>query len=86
MTIKQRLASPTPPFFKRIRNTGLALAALAGSILAAKDKLPAKLVEIAGYVAVAGAVATTVSQGAVEPARPKQVKKKKKTVQSHATA
>lgn len=68
MTIQQRLAAPTPPFFKKIRNAGLLLAALSGCILGAPVALPAVIVKIAGYLAVAGAVATTVSQAVtIEP-------------------
>lgn len=60
-----RFAAPTPPFFKKVRNTGLALAAISASVLAAPVALPALLLKIAGYLAVAGTVASTVSQATV---------------------
>lgn len=61
-----RMKKPTPAFFKKIRNIGLALAAVSASILAAPVALPALLVNVAGYLAVAGGVMTTISQTAVK--------------------
>jgi hypothetical protein len=61
-----RMQKPTPVFFKKIRNLGLALAAVSASILAAPMALPAVLVHVAGYLAVAGGVMTTISQTAVK--------------------
>ena len=66
MKLSERVNSPTPKFFKKVRNTGLILAALGGSILASPVPLPAIVIKIAGYLAVAGTVAGTVSQTAVE--------------------
>ena len=66
MKLSERVNSPTPKFFKKVRNTGLILAALGGSILASPVPLPAIVIKIAGYLAVAGTVAGTVSQTAGE--------------------
>jgi hypothetical protein len=69
MNMKQivnRLKKPTPTFFKRIRNIGLALAAVSATILASPVALPVLVVKIAGYLAVAGGVMSTVSQTAVK--------------------
>ena len=66
MKLTQRVKSPTPKFFKKVRNIGLALAAVSASIIAAPVALPAVLIKIAGYLAVAGGVAGTVSQTAVK--------------------
>ena len=66
MKLSERVNSPTPKFFKKVRNAGLILAALSGSILASPVSLPAIVIKIAGYLAVAGGVAGTVSQTAVE--------------------
>ena len=63
--VVNRMKRPTPPFFKKIRNIGLILAAISGSLVAAPVALPALVVKIAGYLAVAGTVAGTVSQAAV---------------------
>lgn len=64
--ITKRMASPTPRFFKKIRNLGLVLAAVSGTIIAAPIALPAVVVQIAGYLAVASSVASAVSQTAVK--------------------
>jgi len=66
MTIQKRLQAPTPKFFKKVRNVGLVLAAISGSVLAALVALPAVVVKLAGYLAVAGGVATAVSQAVTE--------------------
>ena len=62
MTILQRVQAPTPKFFKAIRNGGLILATLGASILGAPISLPAIVLKIAGYLTVAGGVASAVSQ------------------------
>ena len=62
MTIIKRAKAPTPKFFKVLRNIGLVLAAVGGSILAAPVTLPVAIVSIGGYVAVAGGVISAVSQ------------------------
>ena len=59
--ILNRASAPTPKFFKVLRNVGLALAAVGGTILAA-PALPAIVITIGGYVVVAGAVLTSASQ------------------------
>ena len=64
MTILQRVTAPTPKFFTKVRNGGLLLGSLGASLLLAHAKLPPVLVDIAGYLTVAGGVATTVSQAA----------------------
>lgn len=62
----ERINAPTPKFFKRLRNIGLALAAVAGTIVAAPVALPAVIVKVAGYLAVASGVLSAVSQTTVE--------------------
>ncbi len=62
MNIIQRIQSPTPYFFKKLRSIGIMLAAVGGAIIAAPIALPAVIVTIAGYAAVAGSVITAVSQ------------------------
>ena len=62
MTIIKRAKAPTPKFFKVLRNIGLVLAAVGGTILAAPVALPVAIVSIGGYVAVAGGVISAVSQ------------------------
>jgi uncharacterized membrane protein HdeD (DUF308 family) len=62
MNIIKRVKSPTPKFFKVLRNIGLVLAAVGGTILAAPVALPIIVTTIGGYVAVAGGVISAVSQ------------------------
>jgi uncharacterized membrane protein HdeD (DUF308 family) len=60
--IIERATAPTPKFFKVLRNVGLALAAIGGTILAAPIALPVIVTTIGGYVAVAGGVLSAASQ------------------------
>ena len=63
--IVERIQEPTPKFFKKIRNIGLMLTAISGVIATAPISLPAVLVTVAGYLAVAGGIASVISQTAV---------------------
>lgn len=60
--IINRVTSPTPKFFKVLRNIGLVLATVGGTILAAPVALPVVVTTIGGYVAVAGGILSAVSQ------------------------
>ena len=62
MKIIDRFKAPSPKFFRVLRNIGLGLLSLSGTILAAPLVLPAAVVTVAGYVAVAGGVLSAVSQ------------------------
>jgi uncharacterized membrane protein HdeD (DUF308 family) len=62
MNLLDRAKAPTPKFFRILRTVGLSLLAVSGSILAAPIILPAALVSVAGYLAVAGGVISAVSQ------------------------
>ena len=64
--IVYRASAPTPKFFKVLRNIGLALAAIGGTILTAPVVLPAVILTIGGYLAVAGGVLSAVSQLTVD--------------------
>jgi hypothetical protein len=66
MNLIERVSSPTPKFFKKLRNIGLILAAVSGTLIAAPIALPAVVIQIAGYLAVASSVASAVSQTVVE--------------------
>ena len=70
MNIIKRVKAPTPKFFKVLRNIGLALAAIGGTILAAPIALPVVVITIGGYVAVAGGVLSAVSQLTTSPLTP----------------
>jgi hypothetical protein len=62
MAVIKRIKAPTPPFFKKIRTAGLAMAAVSTVILSAPLSLPPLILKVAGYVAVAGGVASAISQ------------------------
>lgn len=66
MSIQDRMQSPTPPFFVKLRNWSFILAAISGALLSTPVALPAIVVKVAGYMAVAGAVAGSVSQAVTE--------------------
>lgn len=67
MNLIQRAKAPTPKFFKVLRNIGLILASVGGTILAAPIALPIVVSTAGGYLAVAGGVMTAVSQLTTEP-------------------
>lgn len=71
MKIKERAKAPTPTIFKKLRNIGLILAAVGGTILTAPVSLPALITSIGGYIAVAGGVLSSVSQITVKDAQHK---------------
>jgi uncharacterized membrane protein HdeD (DUF308 family) len=66
MNVVERTKAPTPKFFRMLRSIGLALLALSGSVIAAPVILPAVVVSVAGYLAVAGGVLSAVSQMTVD--------------------
>jgi uncharacterized membrane protein HdeD (DUF308 family) len=65
MNIVKRMQAPTPKFFRVLRSVGIALATAAATVLTAPVSLPAIVLTIAGYAAVAGGVITAISQSAV---------------------
>ena len=62
MNLVQRAKAPTPKFFKVLRNIGLVLATVGGTILAAPITLPIVVSSAAGYLTVAGGVLSAVCQ------------------------
>lgn len=60
------MVSPTPKFFRRIRNAALLLGAVSSVILTAPVTLPTGLVAIAGYLAVASGIAGALSQATIK--------------------
>jgi len=65
MSIIKRMKAPTPKFFRVLRNVGIVLVTTAGTILTTPVSLPAVILTIAGYVAVAGSVMMALSQATV---------------------
>jgi uncharacterized membrane protein HdeD (DUF308 family) len=68
MNVIKRAKAPTPKFFKVLRNIGLALVAVGGTILTTPVTLPVIVTSVAGYLAVAGGVISAVSQLTTEKA------------------
>jgi ABC-type xylose transport system permease subunit len=66
LTLAERVLAPTPKFFKTLRTIGLVIGLVGGAILASPVALPAAIVTIGGYLALAGSIVTGVSQTAVE--------------------
>lgn len=66
MNVIDRATAPTPKFFKIVRTVGLVLASIGGSLLAAPVAIPLSLVNIAGYLTVAGGVLSAVAQITVD--------------------
>lgn len=79
MNIVERAQAPTPKFFKVLRTIGLALLAVSGSIVAAPVALPAVVVTVAGYAALAGGVLSAVSQITVDDQNNKKTEANPKT-------
>ena len=63
------MQAPTPGIFKMLRTAGLVLASIGGAIITAPVSLPAIVLSVGGYLAVAGAVMSAVSQITVDDAR-----------------
>lgn len=61
----KRCKVDTPPFFKKLRNAGLIVAAVGSTILAAPIAVPAIVTTVGGYMVLGGTVLTAVSQAAV---------------------
>ena len=79
MNIVERGKAPTPSFFKILRAIGLALLTISGSVIAAPIVLPAAVVTVAGYLAVAGGVISAVSQITVDDKAKKEEENQNKT-------
>ena len=62
MSLVKRVNAPTPKFFKVLRNIGLVLATVGGTIMAAPIALPILVSSAGGYLVVAGGVLSAVSQ------------------------
>ncbi|MES2332642.1 MAG: hypothetical protein V4539_23750 [Bacteroidota bacterium] len=60
--VMKRASSPTPAFFRKLRNIGLLLTSLSAALLGSPGQLPPFVVTIAGYAAVGGAVLSAVCQ------------------------
>ena len=66
LSLAERGMAPTPKFFKTLRTIGLVIGLVGGAILASPVVLPAAIVTVGGYLALAGSIVTGVSHTAVE--------------------
>jgi hypothetical protein len=66
MNMIEPAKAPSPKFFRILRSIDLALLALSGSFIASPVVLPTVVVSVTGYLAVAGAVLSAVSQMTVD--------------------
>jgi uncharacterized membrane protein HdeD (DUF308 family) len=62
MNIVKRAKAPTPKFFQVLRNIGLTLIAIGGTILSAPVVFPVVISSIGGYLVITGGVLSAVSQ------------------------
>lgn len=65
LNLVSRIAAPTPKWFRIIRNVGITLSAIGGTLVAAPVVLPATLVTIGGYLLLSGTLICAVSQTAI---------------------
>lgn len=65
LNLVSRIAAPTPKWFRMIRNLGITLSAIGGTLVAAPVVLPAALVTIGGYMLLGGTLIGAVSQTAI---------------------
>ncbi len=66
MNVIERSLAPTPKWFKVLRNVGIALASVGGTLIAAPVALPVGLVSAAGYLVLGGSIISVISQTAVK--------------------
>ena len=65
LNLAQRVLAPTPKFFRTLRTIGVVIGLVGASILASPVALPAVILTVGGYLALAGSIVTGVSQTAV---------------------
>jgi hypothetical protein len=61
---KYRWTEPTPAYWRKVRNYAGALAAMGTAILAADSDMPEIVLDIAGYMVVAGLAVAAFAQTA----------------------
>ena len=62
MKLKERITRKTPPFYIKLRNIGLMIAAVGGVLIAPMYPLPEVMNQIGGYLIVAGSIISAISQ------------------------
>jgi len=64
--VVKRWKAEVPSFWKKVQKAGLLAGGIGAAILAAPVALPATIISVAGYLALAGSVTATLSQLTVE--------------------
>jgi Fe2+ transport system protein FeoA len=64
--VVRRVKAPTPKFWKRVQRLGVVIGTIATVIATAPISLPAAVVTVGGYLAVASGAVAAVSQLAEE--------------------
>jgi len=77
--IVQRALSPPAPFFRKLRNISLGLAAVSAAILTVPVSMPLVLTTMAGYIATAGTAITAVCQLTEADEGPEKKRSKQRT-------
>lgn len=65
LNLIKRIESPTPKWFRIVRNLGFVLSAVGGVLVATPVALPAGIVAVGGYLLLGGSIISAVSQTAV---------------------
>lgn len=63
--LMRRFNAPTPPLFRRLRNIGIALVTVGGSILTNPLSFSPVVIDVAGLVTLVGGTLAAISQGMV---------------------
>ncbi len=66
LTLIERIKAPTPNWFRIIRTAGLVLGSVGTVLLTSPIVLPAGIVSLAGYMLLAGSIASAIAQTAVK--------------------
>lgn len=66
MEILNRIVSPTPPFFRKVRKIGVVLTAIGAAVISIPEQLPEAVGNAAGILLLAGSVMAGISQTAVK--------------------
>lgn len=62
LSIKERLNSPTPKFWKKVQRVCVALGIIGAAVIASPVALPAGVVAVGGYLITAGTVGAALGQ------------------------
>ncbi|UOQ81003.1 hypothetical protein [Hymenobacter sp. 5414T-23] len=67
LSLLDRVTLRTPRFFRKVRIVSAAVGAVGAVLVASPNLLPAGLVDLGGYLVLAGSIGAAVASAAVEP-------------------